>query len=97
MFKNFLLLSLGVGSVFFVNALSVSADKNNCADTFTTNCEECHELERACKLLGQSEKEWIELFDYMEEMGADIPGNERKILLDCFIKPDDGVKRECDR
>ena len=95
MSKNILLLILGSFLLFIVHALSVSAKDNRCAPLFNSNCAECHELERGCELLGQSEKEWIELIEFMEEMGADIPEEEQKLLLDCLRKPDDTIKETC--
>jgi len=90
-----LLLILVSFLLFITSALSISSENNICAETFTNNCSACHEIDRACKLLGQSQKDWTELFEYMEEMGADIPDNEKTILLDCLKKPDAGITTEC--
>ncbi len=97
MAKNFLLLILVVSFLFIINALSVSAQDDKCAPLFNSNCAECHELERGCELLGQSQKEWKELFEFMEDMGADIPDDEKTLLLDCLNKPDDGIKTTCEQ
>ena len=83
--------------LFIVNALSLSAEDNRCAPIFNSNCSACHALERGCNLLGQSEKEWIELFQFMEEMGADIPDDEKKLLIECLTKPDDTIKAKCQK
>lgn len=95
MLKNFSLLILAISLLFIVNALSVSAKDNSCAKVFSSNCAECHEIDRGCELLGQSQKEWKELFEFMEDMGADIPDDEKKLLLDCLNKQDDGIKTTC--
>jgi len=95
MLKDFSLLILVVFLLFIVNALSVSAEDNRCEPLFTSNCAECHELDRGCELLGQSPKEWKELLEFMEEMGADIPEDEQTLLLDCLGKPDDTIKAAC--
>ena len=95
--KNFSLLVLAIFLLFIVGALSVSAEDNRCAKVFNSNCAECHELERGCELLGQSQKEWKELFEFMEDMGADIPDDEKTLLLDCLNKPDDGIKTTCEQ
>jgi len=93
--KNFSLLILVIFLLFIVNALSVSAENNNCAQIFKNNCQECHELERGCQQLGQSQKDLKELFEFMEGMGADIPDEEQTLLLDCLNKQDDGIKATC--
>jgi len=95
MLKNFSLFILVVFLIFIVNALSVSAKDNRCAPLFNMNCAECHELARGCGLLGESPKEWKELLEFMEEMGADIPEEEQALLIDCLSKPDDTIKEAC--
>ena len=97
MLKDFSLLILVVFLLFIVNALSVSAEGNKCAPVFESNCQECHELERGCEQLGQSQKELKELFEFMEEMGADISDDEQALLIDCLNKPDDGIKVTCQK
>ena len=93
--KNLLLAILVIFLLFIANALSISAEDNNCAKVFTSNCQECHELERGCEQLGKSQEDWKELFEFMEGMGADIPDDEQTLLLDCLSKQDDGIKAEC--
>lgn len=93
MLKNFPLLIMVIFLIFIVNALSVSAEDDKCAQLFNSNCAECHELERGCERLGQSKEEWVKLFEFMEGMGADI--DNQTFLVDCLNKPDDGVKAAC--
>jgi hypothetical protein len=97
MLKDFSLLILVVFLLFIVNALSVSAEDNKCAPVFKSTCQECHTLERGCEQLGQSQKELKELFEFMEEMGADISDDEQALLIDCLSKPDDGIKVTCQK
>ena len=97
MLKNFFLLICGVSAVFFVTSLSVFADDTKCAKVFEMNCGECHEIERGCELLGQSTKEWVELFAFMKDMGADIPEDELTLLSECLVKPGEAVKKVCER
>ena len=97
MLKNFSLLILVVFLLFIVNALSVSAEDNKCAPVFKSTCQECHALDRGCEQLGQSQKELKELFEFMEEMGADISDDEQALLIDCLSKPDDGIKVTCQK
>ncbi len=96
MTKIISLLILVLFLLFIVNTLSsISAEDKNCASVFAGTCAECHELDRGCELLGQSQKEWKELFEYMEEMGADISKDEQTLLSNCLNKPDDETKAEC--
>lgn len=97
MLKNLFLLIFAVSAVFFVSSLSAFADDTECARVFEMNCGECHEIERGCELFGQSKEEWIELFKFMEEMGADIPENELNLLAECLVKPGEKVKQVCER
>ena len=92
MTKNIFLLILVVFLLFIVHALSATAEDSKCAQLFENNCAECHEIERGCELLGQSQKEWAELFDYMEDMGADV---DRELLLGCLEKPGEAIKALC--
>jgi len=94
--KKILLLILVVSLSFLVSALSVSAEDTSCARVFKSNCNACHGLDRGCELLGQSPKEWTELFEFMEGMGADIPEDEQKLLAECLSAPDDDVKAACE-
>ena len=93
--KKFPSLTLVMFLLFSVYTLSASAEDNKCAKLFNSNCAACHDLDRGCKRIGQSPKDWLELFKFMEEMGADIPEDEQTVLLDCFNKPDEGIKEKC--
>ena len=97
MLKNFFLFILAISALFLVASLSVQADDNKCAKVFEMNCGECHEIERGCELFGQSKEEWVELFEFMEDMGADIPEDELNLLAECLVKPGEAVKNECER
>ena len=96
MFKNFFLLITVIAALSFVASFSAFADEKKCAQVFESNCAECHEIERGCKLLGQFTKEWEDLFDYMKSMGADIPNDELKLLSECLVNPDEAVKKVCE-
>ena len=95
MLKNFVLLVFAISAIFFVTSLSVHADDDKCAQVFEMNCGECHEIERGCELFGQSKKEWVELFDFMKDMGADIPDDELELLSEGLVNPSDAVKQVC--
>ncbi|MBU0483037.1 MAG: hypothetical protein KKB30_00810 [Proteobacteria bacterium] len=95
MIKNLPLLALIFFLLFTVNAISVSAQDNECATLFATACSECHEIEKGCDLLGQSKKEWHELFEYMESMGAEISDEIEEKLLACLVIPGDAIKALC--
>ena len=97
MFKNVILCIFAVSTLFFITSLSVNADDTECAKVFEMNCGECHEIERGCELLGQSTKEWVELFEFMIDMGADIPDDELTLLSECLVKPGEAVKHVCER
>ena len=95
MLKNFFVLIFVASTVFFVTSLSVFADDNKCAQVFEMNCAECHDIDRGCELLGQSKEEWIKLFEFMKEMGADIPDDELTLMAECLVKPGEAVKNVC--
>ncbi len=97
MLKNFILCIFAVFALFFVISLSAQADDTECARVFEMNCGECHEIERGCELFGQSKEEWVELFEFMEDMGADIPENELNLLSECLVTPGEAVKQVCER
>ena len=97
MLKNFFLLIFALSALFFITSLSAQADDNKCAQVFEMNCGECHEIERGCELFGQSKEEWVELFKFMEDMGADIPEDEMNLLSECLVKPGEAVKNVCER
>lgn len=97
MLKNFILLICAISALFFVVSVSVYADDDKCAQVFEMNCGECHEIERGCELLGQSKEEWVELFEFMEDMGADIPEDELTLLSECLDKKNEAVKKVCER
>ena len=95
MLKNSFLLICLVAAVFFALTFPVVGDENKCAKVFEMNCAECHDIDRGCELLGQSKKDWVELFEFMEQMGADIPDDEQKLLSECLVKPGEAVKKVC--
>ena len=95
MLKNFFLFIFAISALFFVTSLSAIADDDKCAQVFEMNCAECHEIERGCELFGQSKEEWVELFEFMKDMGADIPKDEFDLLSECLVKPGDAVKKVC--
>ncbi|GAB4336202.1 MAG: hypothetical protein Kow0089_06290 [Desulfobulbaceae bacterium] len=97
MLKNFFLMIFGLSILFFISSLSVNAGEDKCARVFEMNCGECHEIERGCELFGQSKEKWLELFEFMEDMGADIPEDEMNLLSDCLVSPSRAVKDVCTR
>ena len=97
MSKNLFLFIFAVCALSFVTSLSVFAEDDKCAQIFEMNCGECHEIERGCELLGQTKEEWVELFEFMKDMGADIPEDELNLLSECLVTPSDAVKRVCER
>lgn len=98
MLKNIFLFIFSVSALFLVTSLSaIASDDAECARVFEMNCGECHEIERGCELFGQSKEEWVELFEFMEDMGADIPADEQNLLSECLVKPSEAVKKVCER
>ena len=97
MVKNMFLFIFAVSALFLVTSLSAATDDTKCAQVFEMNCGECHEIEKGCELLGQSTEEWVKLFDFMKDMGAEIPDDELTLLSDCLVKPGEAVKKVCER
>lgn len=96
MTKRFSILIIVLLHIAIVGVLSAPADNmSECVKVFESNCAECHDIDRGCELLGQPEKEWKALFDFMEEMGADLPDDEKNLLINCLSQPDEAVKKTC--
>lgn len=95
--KNFFLFPLVIFLLSIVYAFYASANDTNCGQIFKSTCQECHELDRGCERLGQSQEELKELFKFMAEMGADISDDEQKRLIGCLNTPDDSIKITCQK
>lgn len=95
MVRKILMLILAGSLLFLIHSLSVSAEETNCGIMFKKTCTQCHDLNRGCELLGQSEKEWDKLLNFMVDMGADFEDAERARLIQCLSGQDEGVKAEC--
>ena len=95
MIKNLPLLIVVLFLLITANVINVSAQDNGCADLFNSNCAECHELKRGCDLLGQSVPAWMELFDYMRSMDAEISEEDQATLLKCLSNPTKDIVAIC--
>lgn len=95
MLRIILVMIVTIATFSCVVSLAALADGNKCSQVFELNCAECHEIQRGCELLGQSKDEWLNLFDFMKDMGADIPGDELELLSECLVQPDESVKKVC--
>ena len=90
--KIIMLMSLMTFMVFFSSSVLAG---DICEESINTVCIGCHNTDDVCKNLGESEKIWKDLLDWMVANGAELEDDELEALIKCFSEPSAGAKAAC--
>jgi hypothetical protein len=66
-----------------------------CGEKIATECIGCHNIDRVCEELGESEKTWNGLLKRMVAYGAELGKDEIVEMAKCFSAPSADAKAAC--